>query len=872
MRTLGASPPHRALLLGLLLSLALGAPSAEVHAQSVEVRGRVTDAESGEPVGGATVSSVDSRVLTDAEGAFSMSSPDGAITVARVGYETVSLVAGTEFVEVRLSPAPVLLDGIVVTAQQREERLIDVPISVAVLTGGSLRQQQVNTVNELARVEPSLIFAPGINDLISSLRVRGVGSVLFNQGLESSVSFVVDGVPLAQQAQGLNDLIDIERVEVLRGPQGTLFGRNATAGVVNVVTRRPDDEFSVSADVTAAEFSEYRVRATATGPFGQKLGGRVTGYHNGVGGHIRNVRSGDNVNGNDSYGARAQLEFNASENLNLRLIGDYSESDQECCQWQAVRADNPLYSDLLDPVDASLDNRSVNVSADLANDSERGGLSLQGEFESRAGRLTSISAFRSWRLSANNDIDSTPTDPPLFGLPFNFGSFDVNRSDTDVRQFSQELRLASDEGRLGYVAGLYYLNVDVDRALTRRVGICPPPANVGLTPGQACQSVSFVSRLSSAASDSENYALFGQVDWDATEALTLLAGLRIQRDEVSYDGTRPAAPAPSFPNDGVLGPTFIGGPAANEGSGSTSDVGVSVRFGAQYRFGTDVQAYLTYTSGYKGPGFDIEPTTDFADQTPVRPETVQAYEAGIKGVFLRGKLGINASAFYQDYTDLQVQASVEADGLRAFVPTNAGSAVSSGFELGVFARPAPAFSLTAALSVLDTDVDADGLRCIAGSTPTVIPSGELAPENSCFRFGDEAPNAIRQNIRGGSLPNAPRYRSVLTGRYEDVSDGLGLRLFAQGSLVTISEVEFLLEQDPLLFQDGYSTVDASFGVGSRDGRYTLSLFVNNVFNQDFASVLLRAPTWRSTATQANINGFFAKQAFRFVGVTLRVAF
>ena len=770
-----------------------------------------------------------------------------------------------------------VVDVIIVTAQKREERLIDVPIAAKVTSGEALWQRQIDDVADLTMAVPSLTYTPGINDLITSLRVRGIGTILFNQGLESSVSYVLDGVPLARQAQAFQDLIDIERVEVLPGPQGMLFGKNATAGVINVVTQRPTDEISFVGDATVAELDEYRVRTSVAGPLADGVSGRLTGFYNDVGGQIRNVANGEDLNGGLSYGGRALLAFEPADIIDLLLIGDYRKAEQDCCQWQAVRADNPLYASLLSPVVASTDNRTANINADLFNDSERWGVSLQGDVATGLGGVTSITTYREWDLAANNDIDSIPTALPLFGLPVNFGAFDVNLSETTVKQFSQELRLTSDGNQaFNYVVGLYYLHLDVDRAFTRRIGLCfPPPrnpANGGLAPGEVCNAPTFLSRLGEGTTTNENYALFGQGDWNVIGDLKLIAGFRLQRDKISYAGSRPAAPAPAFPEDGVLGPTFIGGPAPSSGAGSTSNADFSGRLGVQYQFNPDAQTYFTFTQGYKGPGFDIEPTTNFADQTPVRPETVDAFELGFKGAFLDGALGINVAAFHQTYDDLQVQASTETGGLRAFFPTNAGNAESQGVEIELLARPAPAFLFTAGLTFLDAEVDVDGLNCIRGVPPTVFEAGASEPLNTCFRFADDARNANRQNIRDGDLPNAPRFRGVVSGRYDDVVDSLGLRVFAQVSAVFQSEVTFSLEQDPEMVQDGYPVVDASVGIGSRDRRYTLTLYARNLFDENYANVLLRSPTWPSTPIADNINGFFSKESNRYFGANFRMAF
>ncbi len=294
----------------------------------------------------------------------------------------------------QVAAAPeVVPDEILVTATKRSERLIDVPVAVTALSGEALSQNQISGVATPQQLVPSLTFTQSTNDLNNNVRIRGVGTALFNVGLESSVSFVVDGVVLSRQGQGFQDLIDIERVEVLRGPQGVLFGKNATAGVINVVTKRPSKDFTADAEIVVAEQDEYRVRASVAGPLSEAVGFRLTGFWNDVGGHIRDVATGERYNGGKSYGMRGKLEAQAGD-LNLLLIGDYRKSEALCCQFQARSFVNPVALSLLAPVVPSDTNRQVKNDAKTFNDTEQWGVSLEANLGLGDHTLTSISAYR----------------------------------------------------------------------------------------------------------------------------------------------------------------------------------------------------------------------------------------------------------------------------------------------------------------------------------------------------------------------------------------------------------------------------------------------------------------------------------------------
>jgi iron complex outermembrane receptor protein len=758
-------------------------------------------------------------------------------------------------------------EDIIVTAQRRAERLIEVPVAVTALSGEALANQQVRGIDTLQQLVPSLTFTQSTNDLNNNVRIRGVGTALFNVGLESSVSIVVDGVVLSRQGQGFQDLIDIERVEVLRGPQGILFGKNATAGVINVVTKRPSDTLTFEGEGVIAELDEYRLRASVSGPLGETAGFRVTGFWNDVGGHIRNVATGQDFNGGQSYGVRGKVEFKPSERLDLLLIGDYRKSEADCCQFQARSLANPVALALLAPIVPSPTNTRVENDGPTFNNTEQWGASLEANLELGDHTLTSISAYRSWDFANNIDVDGLNNPQPLFLLPLvasGIGQFNINGGTVDIRQFSQELRVASPTGGLvEYVAGLFYFNIDLDRSFDRRVFFClPGGANGPVVPGQPCAAPQPRSTFHTANTRTENYAAFGQLTLNLTEQLSLLGGFRLQREEVSYRGARPGTGI-------VAGDLPLLG--ASSGSASVIDDDLSLRGGVQYAFARNAQAYFTYTQGYKGRGYDVEITANFATQEPVRPETVDAFELGFKGATADGRLSANIALFHQKYRDLQVQATTQVNGLNQFVQTNAGSSISKGVEMEFAARPSDRLSVSGGITYLKADVNTTGTNCSLAQTAVVIAPTATQPFDSCFRFTGEAAGLNRQNIRDGRLPNAPSYRLNLTGRYEaPVTDGI--EAFVQSSVNMQSDAIFALDQDPATIQDGFVTVDASIGVKGADNRYQLTLFVRNIFDEEFANSIFRDAFFAGAASPNNISQYLPKEANRYVGASLRVSF
>lgn len=747
------------------------------------------------------------------------------------------------------------VEDIIVTAQKRSQRLQDVPLAVTALSAETLSSSQTTGTSGLANLVPSLTYTQSTSDLNNNVRIRGVGTALFNTGLESAVSFVVDGVVMSRQGQGFQELIDVERVEVLRGPQGTLFGKNATAGVVNVVTQRPTDYLSGAAEVAASEHGEYRFKGTVSGPLTESLGGRLTGFYTSDEGYVTDTGTGDTVYGSEVYGLRGKLEWQASEALNLLFAADYRESDSTCCQLVPYLTTNAVLAGIRAPIVASPTNRSVETDGTTFADSRSSGASLEANLSLGDYTLTSVTGYRTWTLQNNVEVDGFQSAVPLY-VPFGNGYFGINGGGLDIGQFTQELRLTSPSDQpVEYTVGLFYFNLDLDRDFRRRVGGCvTTPAAFG----QPCPTFFFSSAAHSANTQTENMAAFGQAEWHLTERLSALFGARLQRETVSYSGYRLSTPP--FTGDRLL---F----AASQGRGEVADTDLSGKLGLQYQFSRQAQTYLTWSRGYKGRGFDVELTADFANQVAVLPETVEAWELGFKGQALDGRLSVNTALFYADYQNLQVQSTVAPN---VSIPTNAGSSVSKGAEVEFQFALTDHITLNGGVTYADATFDATRLSCplTAQAAAITLAAGQAEPTNTCFRIGA----GTAQNVVDGRLPNAPKWRSNLSIRYDDTIPGTDLTGFVQLSATQQSEVTFSLEQDPGLVQDGYGLVNLTIGAVTADDRYTLSLFVRNLFDQAFVNGMQRESIVTNAANPGNIAYFPAKDAERYVGVSLRANF
>lgn len=770
---------------------------------------------------------------------------------------------------------------IIVTSQKREERLQDVPLAVTAVSGDALAEQNITETTALTRIAPSLTYTQGNNPSNSTFRIRGIGTAVFGQGTETSVATVIDGVVLARQAQGFTDLGDIERVEVLRGPQGTLFGKNATAGVINIVTRRPSAELTGRVGATVAGMGEYHLNGGLSGPLSDNIGFRVSGYYNDDAGYIFNHATNSKVNGYETYGFNGKLEFELGD-LNLLAGASYYHNVADCCVQVAIRTVNSDLARLQNPVVAGPDNDEVNTNLGIYSFTESQIYSLEANYDLGAATITSISAIQRFKSDNNFDVDGLNTSVPIYmggnGTAPSYGQFDVNGGPFDLNQFTQELRIGSNgDNVLNYVVGVFYSDLGLNRSFVRRIVSCPTSlvANQGLAIGAVCPSPTGSSGSHQARLDGSHVAAFGQVDYEVSEGLTLIGGLRIQHEKLSASGSQNAAPL-------VVGDTpMFSGATLTSGTTTTSDDAITGRAGVQYDF-SDGQAYATYTRGYKGQSLGTEFNQTFNNNPVVAPENVNAYEVGIKGTTADGLLRYALAAFQADYTNLQVQAnrSDNATGNFLFVVTNAGKARTRGIEFESTLMPTDNFSVDFNVTYIEGRFDADGLACpLANRVGTpLITVGQAAPFNTCVRVqslngsGATVTSGPTQFVRDGVLPNTPEWRIGVSPRYEqDLGDDFSL--FVDLNLNYQSEVTYSLEQDPGLVQGDYFLANLTLGVRPQDRGFSASVFIKNLFDQRYYGTVGTGTSLTSQSlTPGNLTAFRPKDSFRYLGASIGYTF
>jgi iron complex outermembrane recepter protein len=305
------------------------------------------------------------------------------------------------------------------------------------------------------------------------------------------------------------------------------------------------------------------------------------------------------------------------------------------------------------------------------------------------------------------------------------------------------------------------------------------------------------------------------------------------------------------------------------GKGDTQDSVVTGKVGASYKFADNFNTYFSYTRGYKGAAYDIEVTANFAALKPLLPETVEAYELGVKWASLSGRFGANLAVYQSNFQNLQVETQQEVNGFLSFVVANTGAARAQGLELEFFARPLPGLSLTGGYAYSDTAFDLDGSICYQLQPVQILAPGTVPPGNTCYRYTTDGPmTQARKNIRDGVLISAPEHRFNMTARYEaPINDDYNW--FAQTSVRYQSEVRFAVDQNPLSVEKPNAILDASVGIGRSNGRYQLSLFVKNLTNEFYSTGISIDQFVATPASPYELTHFVPKDAERFFGVNLR---
>ncbi|RJF93756.1 TonB-dependent receptor [Sphingomonas cavernae] len=661
---------------------------------------------------------------------------------------------------------------IIVTARRRDENLIDVPISVSALSGDALQNQGAIDITSLQDKTPNLTLqiARGSNSTLIAF-IRGVGQQDPLWGFEPGVGLYVDDVYVARPQGAVLDIFDVERVEILRGPQGTLYGRNTIGGAIKYVTKRLGNEFEGKVRAAYGSYDQIDLIGQVTVPLGDNfsIGGAIARYWRD--GYGRNLTTGVDQYDKDVIAGRISAEFAPSEDVFFRLAADKTVDKSN--PRHGTRLVGNLGLPAFAPTDSVYDTR-----AGIGDDNkvETQGISLTGSIAiNDTLTFKTISAYRDGHTETLIDFDNTPG--PVLDIPARY----------DDSQFTQELQLLYEGDRLQGVFGLYYLDARASGAFDTVLGALN------------------TTTLTSGTVKTKSYAAFADVNFDITEQLKISAGLRYTKDDKTgtvfrrnYTGIR----SPEFGNSAAI-PGLI----RTDYTNSRSFDEFTPRVSLSYEPTEDLNLYASYGKGFKSGGFDMRGDAIFTPTTVdgYAPETVDAYEVGMKGAFLDRTLFLNIAGYYSDYKDQQVTIQVPnvvTGGIASFVD-NAGKGEIYGLELEARIVPTPSFSVSASLGYTHADYK-EFLTFIGGGTTPV----------------DVADQRVFQNTPKWNANVSATWSGDLAGGRVEVTPSISMR----------SDYNMFEIPNPILDQDGYALVDTSASWTTADERFKLGVHLRNLFD------------------------------------------
>lgn len=691
-----------------------------------------------------------------------------------------------------------VMEEVVVTAQKRSERLIEVPISISTVSKEAIEQTGVKELKELGSLTPNLQISQN-SDFGTQITIRGVGANSRNIGFDSRVGVYLDGVYIGQSPAANQGLVDLEHVEVLRGPQGTLFGKNTVAGAISLISRKPGKELEGSVGLNLGNFNNRELQASVNLPLNDNNSLKVYANSTKRDGYIRNLAINKDIQERDAVSGRLHLRSELSPALEMNLSVDYLKQDRLGFNGEPLTDTLGFFK----PTEG-LEKYVTSDDHPLIENKENSGSSLTFDYEFDNGyTLKSISAYRFTELFYDASPDYSPED-------FLF----VQYTDT-YKQTTQEFQIISpDDTNFKYVAGLflYKQESETDRDAFGGSGTVTHPL-LGPVPISAfgIDASKKVVDIDGTV-DTESYAIFANSTYDLTDRLTLGIGFRFSEEtkdvEWSIDGTNSGAFA--------IGTTNV--------TDSRTDTNFSPSLSLNYSLFEDSYIYGRASSGFKSGGYNL----DFININQVDAgiefddETVESYEIGYKGEFPDQHLRLNMALFYSQFDDYQVNQYVDLGGGRtALAITNAATVVTKGFEMDLTYYPTANLQLTAALGLLDASFDS-------------FPNGGTG--------GSDA--------SGNKLPYAPEMTASLSGQYyyplPSINASLLLRSdysYTGGYFITINNDDghTLLDGSTVDFGklDSYGTLSARIGLVGDGDTWSVSMWGRNLTDSNHLNYSFR---------------------------------
>lgn len=829
------------------------------------IKGVVFD-ERNEPLPSASILilGTSSGTVTDENGQFELGAGlklPATLSVSSVGFETqelqiTSLPTGPLNISLK---ANAVLSEVLVTARRRQESAQDIPIPISVISGAAAEDAGAFNVNRLKEAVPSVQLYSS-NPRNTGLSIRGLGTTfgLTNDGIDPGVGFYVDGVYYARTAATTIDFIDVERIEVLRGPQGTLFGKNTTAGTFNVTTRKPSFTPSANFELSYGNFGYLQAKSTVTGPLSKKLAARLSFVGTKRDGLLYNVATQKHVNDLNNQGVRGQLLYTPTKKVNLLLTVDATRQRPDGYAQvfagvaPTLRADYRQFEQIIADLDYTLPSRNpfdrkIDHDTPWRSNQDFGGASLNADIELGAGTLTSTTAWRYWNWGPSNDRDFT-------GLQ----ALALSQAPSRHEQWSQEVRWAGTfSSKLSGVFGLFAFGQKLrpDEAHTEESGAAQWRFSQsstselwktpGLLDGFGIKSYPKLNTFSG--------AVFGQIDWSITKKISLLPGIRFNYDDKEVDFRRETYGGLDTTDPDLL--ALKNSVYSNQSfKAQIDDTNLSGQLTLAYKATSKVNSFATFSTGFKPAGLNLgglpaqngQPLIELA---VIKPESVRHMEFGIKSTPTRNST-LNFVIYNTDIEDYQTQVQSPELGVNRGYLANAEKVRVRGLELDGNIR-ADHFSINGSLAYTD------GQYMKFTNAPLPLEETGLRVDGVQVAFKD---------ISGGGLPGVSKWAGSLGGELRTIAQFLGNKseFFVAADMYYRSEFSSSPSPSKYLVVDGYALVNARLGFRATKG---VSLFIwsRNLLDNDYFEQLL--PGAGNIGHYAGVLG-----DPRTFGVTLRYAY
>jgi|688.fasta_scaffold28413_2 iron complex outermembrane receptor protein len=772
-------------------------------------------------------------------------------------HKTSRLVAAAVAAIVAAAPVSAaendVLEEVVVTAEKRSSTVQDTPISIAAFSGAELESAGITTTDGLSNLTPGLVVQ---KEVIGKVVIRGVGTENFSVGSDPGVAIHHDGVYVARSSVSIFDFFDTERVEVLRGPQGTLYGRNATGGVINIISRKPEKDFGGYAKLDVGNYSKVRVEGALNAPFSDAVSGRLSVLWAQRDGYSENkfatakARDNDQLDNQDLWAVRGQLAFEPSDTFSGLLQVDVARDDSNPTAFKyfthAAGDPNMYWTVPSDKRLPSLREVSQGYEQNIVGSTRRvpsigrahtDAANLKLTWDLGDLQLMSQTAYRKTIFSWLNDGDGTDV---FFVTYF---------QDDDSKQLTQEFQLANTgDGALKWILGAFYLKED-SKTFS---GL----AFNGLAAALGFPAGSIEGILIDGKSNTKSYSAYAQGTYSLTDATRITAGVRYTKDEKDGDMYY-------LLSNLVFTPQFVGYPAGKTWADVLQDnwSAVTPKFGIDHDFTDDIMGYVSATRGFKSGGFNL-----IGRQAPYDPEYLWSYEAGLKTKLADGRVIANFGVFQYNYKDMQVGKITNASD----VLTNAGKATLRGFEAELRAALGGGFELNAGAAFLDAQYD-EFLTEDPAVTP--LPAGGSASTSlgsyagGCERrVGPFTTGSQAVSLAGCDLRRAPPFAGNVGLGWTTALNGGELSL--RGDYAYKGKQYFTQFNRNAVAQDGYGLLSLRAGWRSSDDKYGLTAYVDNVADEDYYSTVLES----GIAPAGGLVPQSVMGAPRTFGVSFRVGF